>query len=37
MEVMEIPRETLIDEVADVVGVAFMLEQAQESDFTLFI
>ncbi|HEY96017.1 MAG TPA: hypothetical protein G4O15_13885 [Dehalococcoidia bacterium] len=37
MEVMEIPRETLIDEVADVVGVAFMLEQAQQSDFTLFI
>lgn len=37
MEVMEIPRETLIDEVADVVGVGFMLEQAQESEFTLFI
>jgi len=37
MEVMEIPRETLIDEVADVVGVAFMLEQAQQSDFTMFI
>jgi peroxiredoxin family protein len=37
MEVMEIPRETLIDEVADIVGVAFMLEQAQQSDFTLFI
>ena len=37
MEIMEIPRETLIDEVADVVGVAFMLEQAQQSDFTLFI
>jgi peroxiredoxin family protein len=37
MEVMEIPRETLIDELADVVGVGFMLEQAQQSDFTLFI
>jgi len=37
MEVMEIPRETLIDEVADAVGVAFMLEQAQQSDFTMFI
>jgi peroxiredoxin family protein len=37
MEVMEIPRESLIDEVADVVGVAFMLEQAQQSDFTLFV
>jgi peroxiredoxin family protein len=37
MEVMEIPRETLIEEVADVVGVGFMLEQAQESEFTLFI
>ncbi len=37
MEVMEIPRETLIDEVADVVGVGFMLEQAQQSEFTLFI
>jgi len=37
MEVMEIPREKLIDEVVDVVGVAFMLEQAQQSEFTLFI
>ena len=37
MEVMEIPREKLIDEVVEVVGVAFMLEQAQQSEFTLFI
>jgi peroxiredoxin family protein len=37
MEVMEIPREKLIDEVADVAGVALMVEQAQKSDFTLFI
>ena len=37
MEVMEIPRETLIDEVADVVGVAFMLEEAQHSEFTIFV
>lgn len=37
MSVMEIPREQMIDEVADCVGVGFMLEQAQQSDFTLFI
>ncbi len=37
MEVMEIPREKLIDEVVDVVGVAFMIEQSQQSDFTYFI
>jgi peroxiredoxin family protein len=37
MEVMEIPREKLIDEVVDVAGVALMVEQAQKSDFTLFI
>jgi len=37
MDVMEIPREKMIDEVAACVGVAFFLEQAQESDITLFI
>ena len=37
MEVMEIPKEKLIDEVADTVGVAFMIEQSQQSDFTYFI
>jgi peroxiredoxin family protein len=37
MEVMEIPRDKLIGEVADVAGVAFMIEEAQNSEFTLFI
>jgi len=37
MDVMEIPREKMIDEVAACVGVAFFIEQAQESDVTLFI
>ncbi len=37
MEVMEIPRETLIDQVTDSVGVGFFIEQAQHSDFTMFI
>ncbi|MFC1864785.1 DsrE/DsrF/DrsH-like family protein [Chloroflexota bacterium] len=37
MEVMEIPKEKLIDEVAETVGVAFMIEQSQQSDFTYFI
>lgn len=37
MEVMEIPKETLLDEVAACVGVAFFLEQAQQSEVTLFI
>lgn len=37
MEVMEIPREKMIDEVTDCVGVAFFLEQAQDSEVTLFI
>ena len=37
MELLEIPKEKLIDEVADTVGVGFMIEQAQQSDFTLFI
>jgi len=37
MEIMEIPRDRMIDEVEDVVGVGFMLEHAQQSDFTLFV
>ncbi len=37
MDVMEIPRESLIDEVKDVVGAAFFVQQAADSDFTLFI
>jgi peroxiredoxin family protein len=37
MDVMEIPREKMIDDVAACVGVGFFLEQAQQSDITLFI
>ena len=37
MEVMEIPREKMIDDVAECVGVAFYIEQAQQADVTLFI
>jgi peroxiredoxin family protein len=37
MAVMEIPKETMIDEVAQCVGVATFIEQAQQSDVTLFI
>jgi peroxiredoxin family protein len=37
MEVMEIPREKMIDEVAQCVGVATFLEQAQQADITLFV
>lgn len=37
MEVMEIPREALIDEVVDIVGGGFFVEHASKSDFTLFI
>jgi peroxiredoxin family protein len=37
MEVMEIPREKMIDEVAACVGVAYFIEQAQEASVTLFI
>jgi peroxiredoxin family protein len=37
MEIMEIPREKMIDEVQACVGVAFFIEQAQQSDVTLFI
>ncbi len=37
MEVMEIPRDTLIDQVQACVGVATFLEQAQKADISLFI
>ncbi len=37
MDVMEISKEKLLDGVTDCVGVAVMIEHAQESDFTLFI
>jgi len=37
MEVMEIHREKMIDEVEKCVGVASFLEQAQQADITLFI
>lgn len=37
IDLMEIARENLIDEIADVVGVGFMIEQAQNSVATLFI
>jgi len=37
MDLMEIPRENLIVSVNDVVGVGFMIEQAQDSVTTMFI
>ena len=37
MDVMEIPRDKMIDQVSACVGVAYFLEQAQQSDITLFI
>lgn len=37
MEVMEIPREALIDEVSDSCGVTTMLEMAYRSKATLFV
>lgn len=37
MEVMEIPREKMIDEVAQCVGVATFIEQAQQADVSLFV
>jgi len=37
LEVMELTRQDLIDEVQDVVGVAAMLEQSAQSRTTLFI
>jgi peroxiredoxin family protein len=37
MDVMEIPRERMIDAVTACVGVAFFIEQARQSEVTLFI
>jgi len=37
MEVMEIPREKMIDDVAQCVGVVTFIEQAQQADVTLFV
>ena len=37
MGVLEIPRESMIDEVNSCVGVGFFIEQAQESDVQFFI
>jgi len=37
MDVMEIPREKMIDEVEGCVGVGFFIEQAKDSKFTMFI
>lgn len=37
MEVMEIPREKMIDDVAQCVGVATFIEQASQADVTLFV
>lgn len=37
MDVMEIPREALIDEVVDVVGGTFFVSEAADSAFSLFI
>lgn len=35
MEVLEIPKEHLIDQVAGTAGAGWLIEQAQQSDFTL--
>jgi peroxiredoxin family protein len=37
MDVMEITRDHLIDEVEDVVGAATFILEAQQSQITLFI
>ena len=37
MDVMEIPREKMLDEVQACVGVAFFLEEARKSEIQLFI
>jgi peroxiredoxin family protein len=37
MEVMEITRDKMIDDVSQCVGVAYFLEQARESQINLFI
>ena len=37
MNIMEIPRENMIDEVDRCVGVTYFIEQAQQSDVSFFI
>jgi peroxiredoxin family protein len=37
MTVMEIPEEKMIKETAGCVGVGFFIEQAAESEFSMFI
>jgi len=37
MDVMEIPKEKMLDEVQGCVGVAFFLEEARKSEVQLFI
>lgn len=37
MDLMEIPKEAMIDGLTDVVGAAFFVSEAAESDFTLFV
>lgn len=37
MSVMEIPKDMMIDEVAQCAGVATFIEQAQQADVTLFV
>jgi peroxiredoxin family protein len=37
MEIMEIPREKMLDGVSACVGVATFLEQAQQADVSLFV
>ena len=37
MDVMEISREDLMDEVCDIVGVATYIKEASESSITLFM
>ena len=37
MDVMEIPKEAMIDTVGEPVGVGFFIEQSQQSETTLFI
>ena len=37
MDVMEIPKEKMLDEVAGCVGVAFFLDEARQSEVQLFI
>lgn len=37
MDVMEIPKEKMIDEIEEPVGVAFMLDEARQSEVQFFI